>query len=185
LKEHIGLKPIVDTTRPMSYVELQRQHEDRQVPCFATSKSAFLRELTDEIQDILIDAIVNEGNGVQHSIIPVVPFNGAISDLKTSDTAFPHRSANWWVAIAGVADSQSTVEDAEKWTTALKTKMQPHSLGSYVNSIGLNKSVDEASYFISNLKRLRTIKYRYDPENIFHNNHNITPAAAADDDAEL
>jgi hypothetical protein len=178
LKEHIGIKPIVDMTRPMSYLELQRQNEDHQQPGYYLTRSAFVADFTDEIQDTLIDAI--ENGYVGHSFIGVIQCDGRVHDFKTEDTAFPHRRATMWIEIVGVADSQNTVEDAEKWALALKSKVQPYSLGSYINDIELNKSPNEASNFASNLKRLRAVKYRYDPENVFHNNRNITPAAPSE-----
>jgi hypothetical protein len=179
LKEHIGIKPIVDMTRPMSYMELQRQNEEYQVRCFFVAQSAFIREITAEIEEIFIDAIVNQPAGLSKSAIIATQFDGAIGAVNTTATAFAHRSVPLlWIELAGVADNESYADTAAEWTNALKRKVQPYSLGSYVNDIDLNKSANEAASYTSNLKRLRAVKYRYDPENVFHHNRNITPAAA-------
>jgi hypothetical protein len=180
LKEHIGVKPIVDAIRPMSYLELQKQLAERQQPAYVLVRSAYIADFTDEIQDILIDAI--ENGYVGHGLIGVVQTDGRAGEFKIEDTAFPHRRATLAVVIVAKDGNLNTVKDLEKWSTALKTKLQPYSLGSYANDLDLNKVPNDASYFTSNLKRLRHVKYRYDPENVFHNNANITPAAAGSDE---
>jgi len=55
--------------------------------------------------------------------------------------------------------------------------MQPFALdGSYVNFLGEAGPDDVAKSYGSNLGRLREIKRRYDPDNVFRVNHNIQPA---------
>jgi hypothetical protein len=178
LKEHIGIKPTVDITRPMPYIDLQRQNEEHQAPCNVCTRSAFLVDINDEVVDIFIDAMINLPAENNESLILIPQFNGRVNDLTTTDTAFPHRAAKYWLEIVAKGDSIHNMVYAQKWANELHDKILPYSLGSYINGVELNKSPNEASNFASNLKRLRAIKYRYDPENVFHNNRNITPAAA-------
>ena len=57
--------------------------------------------------------------------------------------------------------------------------LQPHAdgIGSYVNSMAeLDEDRIRASYGPNTYARLAEIKRRYDPENRFHLNANITPS---------
>jgi hypothetical protein len=57
--------------------------------------------------------------------------------------------------------------------------MEPFATGVYVNTLGdegeagVRRAYDDAK-----LIRLAELKHRYDPDNVFHLNNNIRPAAA-------
>ena len=58
--------------------------------------------------------------------------------------------------------------------------MEPFASGTYVNSIADEGGADlRRAYKPATLRRLAELKRRYDPENVFHLNHNIAPAADA------
>jgi hypothetical protein len=74
-------------------------------------------------------------------------------------------------------DSPDDDERVRRWARDLRADVRPWSTGSvYLNFIG-----DEGDDRIvegvgqENYRRLAAIKSRYDPDNVFHLNHNIKP----------
>ncbi|MGH2910422.1 MAG: BBE domain-containing protein, partial [Solirubrobacteraceae bacterium] len=80
--------------------------------------------------------------------------------------------------VAGVRWSDPD-EDAPRMGAArrLAAAVQPFASGAYVNALsdegaaGVRRAYSEAK-----LARLATVKDAYDPQNVFHLNHNIAPS---------
>jgi hypothetical protein len=63
-----------------------------------------------------------------------------------------------------------------RWTRQFWSAMQPYSAGSvYVNSLAVDDSDRIPEAYGLNYQRLREIKTKYDPSNVFRVNHNIRP----------
>ena len=93
-------------------------------------------------------------------------------------TAFGHRDAPLMAVVVNFTSGDA--EDRQKraaWADGLAAQLRdPDRKGAYVNFLMLDaERVDEA-YPESTLTRLRQIKRRYDPANLFRGNVNITPA---------
>ncbi|GAA1641130.1 LLM class flavin-dependent oxidoreductase [Georgenia ruanii] len=96
---------------------------------------------------------------------------GAIGDVDPDATAFAHRSANFSVVAFGV--------DRERLDT-IWDGMQHHFSGIYV-SFETDRRPERVleAYPPRTLERLREIKRRYDPDNVFRDNIAIAAEAAA------
>jgi FAD/FMN-containing dehydrogenase len=106
----------------------------------------------------------------------LLPLGGAVTN-GTSDYPIPWRRAEWVVHPYGMWDSPDDDERVRRWVRDLRADVRPWSTGSvYLNFIG-----DEGDDRIvegvgqENYRRLAAIKSRYDPDNVFHLNHNIKP----------
>lgn len=105
---------------------------------------------------------------------------GAYGRVAEDETAFPSRSAEFWLNIYGFwADA---AEDAERvaWVKGCSDAMRPYAIaGQYVNFLGHDEGdpVQKAlaAYGPAKFARLAALKRRYDPENLFRINHNIPP----------
>jgi FAD/FMN-containing dehydrogenase len=137
----------------------------------------YLAGLTDEA----IDALVEGGRTVssKRSEILVFPMGGATARVPAEATAFGDRTAPWAVWIASQWTDPAEDELHRDWTRAFAATLAPFTTGAvYVNAIG--GDVTEARKLAafggqSKLERLRELKRTWDPENLFHLNHNITP----------
>jgi FAD/FMN-containing dehydrogenase len=59
------------------------------------------------------------------------------------------------------------------WLGAFKAALEPYDAGRYFNLV--EESFDIAQIFPSDiLERLREVKKRYDPDNVFKSNHPVT-----------
>ena len=78
--------------------------------------------------------------------------------------------ANWEDPTA----SRTNIE----WARELARDLEPFSRGrSYLNFAGLGEGGERLvrAAYGPNYDRLRALKQQYDPDNVFHLNHNITP----------
>ena len=58
-------------------------------------------------------------------------------------------------------------------------KLEPFASGAYVNALGDQGAAGvRRAYSDAKLARLTVIKDAYDPENVFHLNHNIAPSGS-------
>ena len=111
--------------------------------------------------------------------ILVFPMGGAVARVPADATAFGERSAPWAVWV--VSQWTDPGEDAthRDWTRTVSAALEPWTTGGvYVNAIG--GDVTEARKLAAfggaaKHDRLRELKRAWDPENLFHLNHNIAP----------
>ncbi|WP_108445573.1 FAD-binding oxidoreductase [Halomonas denitrificans] len=110
----------------------------------------------------------------QHVLFPQ---GGAVAKGPT-DVPISWRHAPWVVHPFGLWENPADDERGRQWTRRLREDLRPWASGNvYLNFIG-----DEgrerviAGFGQENYQRLARIKAQYDPQNLFHLNHNIAPA---------
>ena len=100
-------------------------------------------------------------------------------------TAFPRRSAAYWLNIYGFWGDAGDDADRVGWVKGFSAAVAPHAAaGQYVNFLGRVDPSDSlqqarAAYGPAKLERLMAVKRTYDPENVFRINHNIPPDGQA------
>jgi FAD/FMN-containing dehydrogenase len=111
------------------------------------------------------------------STVHLYPMDGAVHDVGETETAFGHRDARWNEVIVGVDPDPSNRERIIRWTRQFWDAVHPYaSGGAYVNFLMGDEGVDrvKTTYGV-NYARLAEVKKRYDPDNLFRVNHNISP----------
>ncbi|MFJ9517566.1 FAD-binding oxidoreductase [Kitasatospora sp. NPDC101801] len=109
------------------------------------------------------------------SLNAVFPQGGAVA--RGGDHPVPWRAAPWAVHPFGVWEDPADDARGRQWAHDVCADLQPWSIGAvYLNFIG-----DEGAERVAaglgtgNARRLAAVKSAYDPENVFHLNHNIVP----------
>lgn len=175
-------EPIVDFSGPMDYCEVQRLF-DAVVPfgeyrCYW--KSLYLEGLTDEVIDTIIEG--NLAPPSANTLSSIWNFGGATARIPADATAFGDRSMPYMLSIDSIWCDPSNDEVNVAWTRDFWERMRPHSHHGrvYLNFAGLREEGEKlvAETFGSNYTRLREIKQKYDPNNIFRVNENIDPLQA-------
>jgi FAD/FMN-containing dehydrogenase len=138
----------------------------------------------DRFDGPMIDALV-EQCGAQAWVGTAADLHhmgGAFGRVAENATAFPSRSAKFWLNIYGFWPA--AMDDAARiaWVKGFSDSMRPHAMaGQYVNFMGHDDADPHqkalAVYGPAKLERLTALKHRYDPENLFRINHNIPPTA--------
>jgi FAD/FMN-containing dehydrogenase len=136
----------------------------------------------DRFDDAVIDAIV-AGCGEQAWVGTAADLHhmgGAFGRVPEDATAFPDRSAGFWLNIYGFWPDPSDDAARTAWVKGFSDALRPHAMDrQYVNFMGRDdgdaRSRALAVYGPDKLSRLTEIKRRYDPQNVFRINHNIPP----------
>jgi FAD/FMN-containing dehydrogenase len=137
-------------------------------------KAEFAGELTTEA----IKLHMEHGPRVPtvNSTVHFYPINGAVHDVAPDATAFGHRDASFAIVIAGMWPDPAENEANTKWVKDYDAAIAPHAMGGmYVNFASADDQSKVAANYGANYERLREVKRRYDPSNLFHLNQNIAP----------
>jgi len=106
------------------------------------------------------------------------PINGAVQRVGQDETAFPYRDVDFAVAIAGMWPNPVDNQANTAWVKDYAAALHPHGVGgAYVNFLDADDQPHVAENYAGNYARLAEVKAKYDPDNLFHINQNIVPAA--------
>jgi len=172
-------QPAMDALGPIPYAKLNAMLDDA-YPRGARNywKSHFAESLTDAAIDTLVDRYMTCPSPMGQ--ILVEHFHGAATRVKPTETAYALRAAGFNLLVL----SQWKTPDGDKagiaWARESYATLQPFVGRSrylnYLDHDDADASALAAAYG-PNVQRLRSIKAKYDPENVFHLNVNIAPKA--------
>ena len=168
--------PVMTLVEPMPYPQMNTLL-DAGYPAGALNYwlSSFTRGLT----DALIDAAVERFASVPSTMTAILfeHVHGAVTRVAPTDTAVPHRGAGWNLLIPSVWTDPEATQANIRWTRETHAAFAPHlAAGRWLNYLGDDQADDAVrAAYGPNYERLREIKRRYDPTNVFHLNHNIAP----------
>ena len=168
--------PVMTQVGPMPYPQMNTLL-DAGYP--TGSLNYWLSSFTRGLSDALIDAVVERFASVPSTMTAILfeHFHGAVTRVGPTDTAVPHRDPGWNLLIPSVWTDPAATDANIRWTRETHTALSPHlATGRWLNYLGDDQANDavQAAYG-PNYDRLREIKRRYDPANVFHHNHNIAP----------
>jgi FAD/FMN-containing dehydrogenase len=106
----------------------------------------------------------------------LAPQGGAVARGR-ADYPIPWRQAPWFVLTFGMWEDPTDDERAKQWAGNVRADLHPWASDAiYLNFIG-DEGHDRvvAGLGPENYRRLAAIKAEYDPDNVFHLNHNIKP----------
>ncbi len=104
---------------------------------------------------------------------------GCISRVAVQDSAFPYRTAASWIQYDLIWDEPAEAAPRLSQLRGLYRSMRPYVSGAaYVNFSDSELENWEEAYWGRNLKRLKAIKSRFDPDNVFRHGQSISPAVA-------
>jgi FAD/FMN-containing dehydrogenase len=147
-------------------------------------KAGFAADLPGALIDVLLDRAAELESPV--SQVELLALGGAISQVSPEATAFPFRNARWLINIPATWRDPADDEREIGWARATYAAIRPHlSEGSYVNFMGDDEDDTAAAAYGRTIERLQQVKARYDPDNIFRLNQNITPAASGPEPATM
>ena len=143
------------------------------------SLNYWLSSFTRGLPDGLIDTVVERFASVPSPMTGILleHFHGAVTRVGVTDTAVPHRAEGWNLLIPSVWMDPAATDENIAWTRETHRALSPHlDEARWLNYLGDDQGTDAVrAAYGPNYQRLLDLKRRYDPENVFHHNHNIDP----------
>jgi FAD/FMN-containing dehydrogenase len=167
--------PIVDMVRPMPYPEIYPP-EDASYHPKAIAHTLFLDRVDHDVANTIVEYLRSSDAAMRAAQLRVL--GGQMARIPADATAFAHRSSRILVSLATFYEGPEDRPVREAWLSDFAAALRQRDSGAYVNFL-----VDEgeervrAAYPGSTWDRLRAVKRRYDPTNLFLLNQNIPPAA--------
>jgi FAD/FMN-containing dehydrogenase len=166
--------PIVDMVKPSRYPEMYPPDDPNYHP-IATSRTMFIDSVDSSVADTIVEHL-----GATDAMMRVAQLRvlgGAMARVPVDATAFAHRRSRIMVNCAALYDRPDQDAVYAPWVSGFAAALKQSDSGAYVNFL-----VDEGEARIRDAypgktwDRLRSIKRRYDPTNLFRLNQNIPPA---------
>jgi FAD/FMN-containing dehydrogenase len=170
--------PAMDMLGPIPYVQLNALL-DGAFPRGALNywKSHFVEDLTDAAIDALVECAARCPTPMGQIVIE--HFHGAATRVPVSDTAFALRSPGFNTLLLSEWTDPAQSGACVTWAKESYGAIRPF-VGSrrYVNYFDSDDTLEQAlvAAYGPNLPRLKQMKKKYDPDNVFHLNVNIPPA---------
>jgi FAD/FMN-containing dehydrogenase len=169
---------VMEQIGPMPYVVLQTILDASAVPGRRYYMKSGVLQAAHVSRDLA--GVYTDSYGASNSPLDVaiiVQMGGAVSRVPIEATAFPHRQAAFQTTILAVNEDPADDASRAAWARTFWRGIEPATQGVYVNELGDEgaERIQEA-YGAETFRRLRTIKAKYDPENVFRLNQNIPPA---------
>ena len=171
--------PVMANTGQMSYPAVNSML-DGSFPAGVLNywKSSFLKELSDEAIDVLLERFSSVPSPMTG--IAIEHLHGAVTRIGVSDTAMPHRETGFNVLIASEWTDPQATQANIAWTRESYAAIEPFfSAGRYVNYLDKDDGDAVRSAYGPNYARLTELKRIYDPDNVFRLNLNIVPATSS------
>ncbi len=139
----------------------------------------WLSSFTTGMSDELIDTAVQRFESVPSpmTVILFEHFHGEVTRIDPTATAVPHREEGFNLLLPSEWLDPAETEANIAWTKDTFAAVSEHLVARrWLNYLGDDQNDDaiRAAYG-PNYDRLVEIKRAYDPQNVFHLNHNITP----------
>jgi len=172
--------PLTDISGPLPFTAIQAAFDPFFVRGTLRSywKSTYVSDLTDDVLDIVVRRAPERPS--PRVFLITFQMGGAINDVDPAATAYSERGANWMISVDGNWTDPSEDDTVIGWVRDTWGEVDKLGTGTtYLNFTGLEDEATTtgvASAYGRNLKRLEEIKAKYDPENLFRINNNITPA---------
>jgi FAD/FMN-containing dehydrogenase len=165
--------PYADMLRPMHYPEMYPPEEGEYHPIAAT-RTMFLDQVTRSDAELILERLQRSTGSMAVTQLRVL--GGAMARVPSDATAFAHRQSRIMANLAALYENLEEKEIHEEWVTEFFSSLQQSDKGMYVNFVGDEGEAHvRAAYPNGAWERLRKVKVKYDPDNLFRLNQNIPP----------
>ena len=168
--------PLLDLNTRKPFVDHQAMFD----PSFPNGWWYYFRSCeVDTLSDEVIDVTAEHAQRLRSPLtaFPIFHLGGAVAQMGDDDTAFHGRTSGHIFNINATTSARDGFDAEREWSRTFWTALQPYQRGVYVNFLmdEGDQRVREA-YGPAKYDRLRALKRRYDPDNVFCHNQNIPPA---------
>jgi FAD/FMN-containing dehydrogenase len=171
-----ALPPLFDVVTPMPYTALQQLLDEANAWGFhAYDKSGYFADLTDAVIDSLVEYAPRKTSPL--SVLLFYPLDEAYCETGDDVTAFGgERTPRYTGFFIGLTPTAEMLPAERDWVRSLWEALRPHmmSAGTYVNALEGTDVREVENAYGAKYRRLVAVKAKYDPDNVFHRNINIS-----------
>jgi FAD/FMN-containing dehydrogenase len=131
-------------------------------------------QLTDEVIDITVDHSLRIKSPL--TAFPIWQLGGVVARVGEDETAFGGRSAGHTFNITAATETAEGFDGEREWVRNFWSALEAYHIGVYVNFL-MEEGEERIrqAYGARKYDRLKALKRRYDPDNLFRLNQNIRP----------
>lgn len=139
-------------------------------------KSEYLKS----VEPALCEKFIEHASKIRspHSAVILFQIGGSLNQFDDDHSPVGNRDARYVLNIAGSWEQAEEDMTHIEWARSAWTDMKPFSTGgAYINFQTADEGEDRMEAALGkSIQRLREIKAKWDPDNVFRNNRNIIPA---------
>lgn len=168
-------RPVLDLCKPKPFLAHQAMFD----PSFRRGCWYYVRSCdVASLEDGVIDAICEHGLRIESPVTSLAlwQMGGAVARVSDADTAFHGRQAGFTFNINGNTETAAGFEAERQWARDFWTALEPYHTSVYVNFL-MEEGEERVrqAYGSEKFDRLKKLKRKYDPTNLFRVNQNIRP----------
>lgn len=171
--------PMVDDFKSMPFSQVASISNDPVDPVAGLSTGGWIRELSDESIEMLIQYGVGMNGNSPITVTEVRHAGGAIAKVDPNLTAYSHRNEHFLLQLIGLTPTFEARQYLQNYINQFKTDLAPHLSGNvYMNFLEGDESQEriQNAYSTEAFLKLKEIKRKYDPKNRIRFSFNIVPA---------
>ena len=169
-------EPIADMVRPIPYPEIYMPDEADYHPV-AAGLTMFVDAVGPGTAGTILDHLETSDASMRVAQLRVL--GGAMGRVPVEATAFAHRKSRIMVNLAALYEDPEEAATHQAWVNGFAGALRQGDRGAYVNFLGdEGEARVRDAYPGPTWDRLKEIKGRYDPTNLFRLNQNIPPASS-------
>jgi FAD/FMN-containing dehydrogenase len=167
-------EPLADMVRPMTYPEMFVPDDPDFHPT-AVGRTLLVDAIDARSVDTILARIVESDAPMR--VAQLRALGGAMARVPAEATAFAHRHRPFMINVAAFYTDPDEVPARTAWTDSFAAELQRGEKAAYVGFLG-DEGAERVlqAYAPATWDRLLAVKRRYDPDNLFRRNQNITPA---------
>jgi FAD/FMN-containing dehydrogenase len=167
--------PVLDRCEPKPYLAHQAMFD----PSFPHGWWYYFRACdVAELNDGVVDVMAEHGSQIVSPITSIAlwQLGGAVARISEAETAFNGRGAGFSFNINGNSETADGFEAERDWARNYWSALEPHHTSVYVNFL-MEEGEERVrqAYGAEKYDRLKALKRKYDPGNLFRLNQNIPP----------
>jgi FAD binding domain/Berberine and berberine like len=163
---------VMDTMMSQPPAGIADLHMDPPDPVPYWADSIITEELPAAAIDSLVEA-VGPGSGSQLLLVDLRHIGGALSRAPQGAGALASLPGSFLAFGAGFVPAPEALAQTRAWLGAYKASLAPYDAGMYLNFAEERFELTKA-FPAETLTRLREVKQRYDPDDLFRSNHPVT-----------
>jgi FAD/FMN-containing dehydrogenase len=160
--------PMSSTFREMPFAEIGTVNNDPVAPSAGYGSNEMFDHLSDEALDIITRRATDSASPLVFAELRHA--GGAIADAQTGLNAVGNRGAQYYFQLGGPIFTPDGKAASMAYIQVFKAELQPYLRGGvYLNFMSGREAADRAAdaFEPENWERLRALKARYDPDNLF------------------